>query len=1031
MRLKTLSFVIALLAVGSHFASSQSTPAVQLPQVIPSSPEAMSLIRSIQYPVSYGHGSANISIPLYEIVVGDVVIPISVSYNHKGLRPLEFTHYLGQGWSLSAEPSISRKTNGRADNDCEYVLPGDMIPYTSNDWGYRNAVNIGNIDAYPDEYYYSIPGKSGAFVFKRPSPGSGVATVPFEPVRVEYFRKGSQYPDGAFAITDDDGTIYSFRLAEYTDTGSSPSGWKCSSITTQKGSVTFSYDNSRKETVRSISEYLMIDDEYVRDPLLVTRPEQYEDLPKVYQWSSYYGKRTVYTLQSNQSSPYENKYYFERKKDYDGLLGGIDTHGSYVSRINEIKFPEGRVVFLRNDKGTLTSITVYNNSNEPIRTIIFNHDTIPGYANESPYPILKTVEITGGGADERYSFEYHQGSANFPFSNAQSAITPPVNFWGYWTAGGETLASQFGRIYYVHRDWYSANFDKGDGRMFTEPYYFPMGDGNRLDKVEKNGILKSITTKSGSVTEFDYESDKFNMRKIFDSAGNTMPVDVLSGGLRIKKIIQHDGNPAKAVERHFEYGPLKWETEYGTQIRKQVGTGLGRTREEMSPELYHSIQAFKDYGVDQGFEWRRQIVSANMNGDMTTSGVPIVYDYVTEYTKGYVNGVLQNFGRTVYRYGYSSTGTRPRHYNTGLTYNTLQYDWTQGNLESREVYRYDGIENRQEKWTRLQSTNYLYSGFSQNHIQALQVWPTLNCINTSDPYGPTNPDIIGDYGHVMEPGCTRLYLQTDSLFTDSGVVVSQTRYTYNTSENHKTNLAHLYPLSVTTTRSDGTEQTRSFRYVQDSSGISDSEHSAAVAVMRTKNILSPVVEQTESSGTSVRTVYNLYTAHGSKSPSGLPVVQKTAVKDGSLPSEDRIVYHKYDQAGNPVYATKDGITNIVYLWGYNRSKLVAVIENATEQQVADALNAGGVGVYYLYHLAIEAGNFDQVVNALRSGNRSDGILKDAAITTFKHRPMVGIEEITDPRDITTFYIYDAKGRLILVNDHEGNPVKAYHYHIKN
>lgn len=69
------------------------------------------------YPVDYCTGVPNIIIPLYEIVAGDITIPVSLSYHASGLKPKERSGLAGTGWTLNLEPSIMREVKGLADSD--------------------------------------------------------------------------------------------------------------------------------------------------------------------------------------------------------------------------------------------------------------------------------------------------------------------------------------------------------------------------------------------------------------------------------------------------------------------------------------------------------------------------------------------------------------------------------------------------------------------------------------------------------------------------------------------------------------------------------------------------------------------------------------------------------------------------------------------------------------------------------------------------------------------------------------------------
>lgn len=58
-------------------------------RIIPCSPQAASLARYAEYPVSLTTGIPDITIPLYEIRMGEFTLPITISYHASGARPDE------------------------------------------------------------------------------------------------------------------------------------------------------------------------------------------------------------------------------------------------------------------------------------------------------------------------------------------------------------------------------------------------------------------------------------------------------------------------------------------------------------------------------------------------------------------------------------------------------------------------------------------------------------------------------------------------------------------------------------------------------------------------------------------------------------------------------------------------------------------------------------------------------------------------------------------------------------------------------
>ena len=65
--------------------------------------------------MDYFRGKANINIPIYTIVVDDVSIPISLSYNTGGIKLNEVSSIVGLGWALNIPGSIQQEIKGISD----------------------------------------------------------------------------------------------------------------------------------------------------------------------------------------------------------------------------------------------------------------------------------------------------------------------------------------------------------------------------------------------------------------------------------------------------------------------------------------------------------------------------------------------------------------------------------------------------------------------------------------------------------------------------------------------------------------------------------------------------------------------------------------------------------------------------------------------------------------------------------------------------------------------------------------------------
>src|SRR5438093_2364448 len=114
-------------------------PSNLLPTIISPSPEVASCARFGNYEVNLFNGTPNISIPLYEINVGELKVPITLTYNASGIRVNDIPSNVGTGWSLNAGGAITRKVMGGMPD--EYNVAPANVGY----FGYLNGGTVKNL----------------------------------------------------------------------------------------------------------------------------------------------------------------------------------------------------------------------------------------------------------------------------------------------------------------------------------------------------------------------------------------------------------------------------------------------------------------------------------------------------------------------------------------------------------------------------------------------------------------------------------------------------------------------------------------------------------------------------------------------------------------------------------------------------------------------------------------------------------------------------------------------------------------------
>ncbi len=182
--------------------------------------------------------------------------------------------------------------------------------------------------------------------------------------------------------------------------------------------------------------------------------------------------------------------------------------------------------------------------------------------------------------------------------------------------------------------------------------------------------------------------------------------------------------------------------------------------------------------------------------------------------------------------------------------------------------------------------------------------------------------------------------------------------------------------------------------------------------MVTKNIISPVIEETSTVNSSIRkttTNYGLFTGGtGNYAPASI----QTSINGGAGVTE--MTFDSYDPVGNLTQKTgKDGIIT-AYLWGYNSLYPVAEVKGMTHATASSLVNPSV--------LEAPPGEPELIaeLNDLRTGSGN-------LVNSFTYLPLIGVTSMTSPEGNTNYYEYDHFGRLARVRDYQKKIIKQMDY----
>ena len=498
-----------------------------LGNILPLSPQAASLARYGEYPVSHATGIPDITIPIYEIKLGDFTLPISISYHASGIKVDDVASTVGLGWTLNAGGAITRQVFGAPD------LTGASNEYTD----YKKVVEIRNeakkndtgtsmlrtllfgtggsnpyypYDTQSDRYTYNFAGKSGMFRYSY----TDNKFIPTDFNRMDIYGD-TDIEGGLFRITDTNGYVYVFSCQEFSGVKSDEnttdvSAWYLTEIKTPKGNIEIKYENAAIYTTVYGTEYVVTG---------------------TFGQTKYHG--VTWTDDGYEYDKADESRYFINQNE---ILYRIPV-------VSSIEWNGGIVTFhYSNDredvwKTRLTDIVVINMYGDTVKTANFGNDSYWGGSEKNRRMMLRSLYLSETG---EYEFDYNTAYGTFP---NYRTLSRNINFtlgtffchsdyWGYYN-GRSDCCSIPKELYQRVLSRYS---NIREDRKFRLSYF---ADRNPDLYYTKFGILTSITYPTGGQTQFEYENNDYNF-----------------GGLRIKSITS-DG-----VKRMFGYNMSRQMTDH-------------------------------------------------------------------------------------------------------------------------------------------------------------------------------------------------------------------------------------------------------------------------------------------------------------------------------------------------------------------------------------------------------------------------------------------------------------------------------------
>jgi YD repeat-containing protein len=1067
--------IVSILLADFQIGAGQYQPT----KVIPPSPEASSVFKFTEVPVTYFSGLANTSVPLFDIKAGSVNIPVNLSYHARGVRVEEIAPRVGIGWSLNYGGMISRQARGLSDDISPGYLTRNFYNNVFTDVNVNASVNnsysMNAIDLEPDMFFFEAAGLSGKFMFDQ-SDGS-VLLQSYSDTRIVPIKTNSEIT--GWIVTDKEGNKYYFGVSK--DQLRTAVDYDI----VQNYSFSTAMASLGSSETRPINTWHLMDIETATNDLI------------------------QFTYEIEQSVYYKRNYD-QNISDAPGAICYFSQIHGRQNQIKDISFRNGKIVFTRSATEREDIQNAY--ALDKVELFDKNDALVKGYSFQYQYPsavqdnnqldylkstlpsdkrlFLQSIQETGrsGATIPPYVFTYSNIQLPNRFSNSQDA-------WGFYNGAA-------------------------NGRFLTFMQYSGPVD-RTVDTVKSEaGLLKKITYPTGGSVSFTYEQNKavppaYMNSLLFPAVNPTETVPVLAGFLRHPDYYDAATN---TYSNEFTIGPNKigpvtfnFELPWcGTQndepsvcnyrVRLE-GDGLnyflyppgGIQTLNINPGTYklivkapagHDPSDYRNaFFADIRWNEERNVVNEpnlllaagkrikrieyrNQDGTAKVKefeyanpatgkpsgilfGLPNFYFILrTVIINGAPAPIVDKYGSLpgsplcnlqgnsvgyshVTEYdgdGISNTGKIEYKFTTtedgGKFYKfpyctPIDNEWLRGKIDSMRVFEKTSTGYTLKKET---VNKYAYAGEPQ--VEAIFFTPFLpqgqNHVYSKDRKKFYLP-LITFTKDTLFPYNFEVYYQTGGVMdlyqsTETEYIQGGSTLTKQTDYTFDYN-KHYQSIGNETTDSRGNKLVTKLYYPPDLT----SRTAAEQKLVDLNRISTPVKTESIVRQLETDTELSKVTTYNSFKDWGSNIITPELVQSATNanPLENDAQFFSFDNYGNPTeVAERDGV-HVVYLWGYSSQYPVAKVVAGDYNSVTSFVNLAMLANAHQYT--------DQQIrnelNKIRTGLAGT----NALVTSYTYKPLIGMTSETDPKGRTIYYEYDALNRLQHIRDHDNNILKKFDY----
>lgn len=392
---------------------------------------------------------------------------------------------------------------------------------------------------------------------------------------------------------------------------------------------------------------------------------------------------------------------------------------------------------------------------------------------------------------------------------------------------------------------------------------------------------------------------------------------------------------------------------------------------------------------------------------------------------GYKNVTVSETANGKSEFTYTSPIDYPGIYEIHPPFRTLpNEDYKRGLLLNEKHYSELRINDTTSTYKPIAETIYKYPTEDFMHNESIRIG---HAMDPSPSWAAPQYDTYGAFKSCTNINCLSTYGNEEYHFLSLGLEVED-HFGW-PSLQEKVTKEYFYPESSTTPKI--VSNTQKFSYSFDNKKLKSSTVTNSFGETLTTNYYYDsgwdsrnrigMVKKIETRRNEVlvetKDITYSKTAWGGANQAYLPKTISTA--KGNNPLEPRVQFIKYDEYSNPVETREENGMSTVYIVGYHSSQLIAVIENITYDEINSSLITAA-------QLASNSNNEALLLEKLSALRAS--LPSTALVSTYTHKPLVGVSTVTDARGYRTTHIYDGFGRLKEVRDANNNLLSENDYH---